>query len=123
MALTGALTPGPGEPEVGFGGVSVLSGLEVQPLGIRKWTPALGIYGRGFFPFEPVHQAQGGRPITIEFGGRARYGPFLFQYSYYQPTEGLLEQALPIEGSTYAEAYHILTLGMTFDAITKLAFR
>lgn len=55
--------------------------------------------------------------------GRARYGPFLFQYSYYQPTEGLLEQALPIEGSTYAEAYHILTLGMTFDAITKLAFR
>lgn len=110
-------------PEVGFGGVATMLGVEIQPLGIQQWTKAIGVFGRGFIPYQVSNQVSGGSPMTLEGGARGRWGPFLFQYSYYQPTKGLAVQLNPIEGSLYAEAFHILSLGFTFDAITVRAFR
>jgi hypothetical protein len=109
-------------PEVGPGGGAFLVGLDVQPLGVRRWTPSLGVYGRAFFPFEPTNATYDGRVIVLDYGARARIGPLLFEYSYYHPTKSLMEYALFPESSIYVEAYHILTLGMSFDEITRRVF-
>lgn len=110
-------------PEVGPGGVAILSGLEVQPIGTqKKWTPAIGVYGRWFFPFEPTNEPFDARVPVSEYGFRGRYGPYFVEYTFYRPTKSLLSYAYPIEGGYYTEAHHIFTVGMTFDAISKRAF-
>lgn len=109
-------------PEIGPGGGAFLVGVEVQPVGIRRWTPAIGAYGRWFFPFDPSNERYDARVPVSEYGVRGRYGPLLVEYSYYHPTKSLMIYSLFPEGSYYTEAHHILTVGMTIDQVTKLAF-
>lgn len=109
-------------PEIGPGGVAVLSGLELQPLGMKrtlKWVPAIGVYGRWFFPYDPTDTKFDARTTVAEYGARARYGALFLEYSFYNPSKSLMMYSLPVEGSAYVRAFHLLTLGFTFDEITK----
>lgn len=111
-------------PEIGLGNVAMMVGFEVQPLGIRRWTPAIGVYSRGSFPFVQSDSFMGGLSNpSVEYGARVRYGPVFLQYAYYRHMSELVSQMRLIESSTYSEGFQILTVGMTFDAITKLAIQ
>ena len=107
-------------PEVGGSGWALTVGAELQPWGIQNWMPALGVYGRVFWPFVYDHVEFDGKERTWEVGGRLRSGMVYLQYTYYTQVSGAMYWTV-FETASYAQGMHIISLGisMTRDSFPK----
>ena len=104
-------------PELNATGVSLTIGGEYRvPDPHFVFIPAIGVYSRWFAPFSRTSgRWYSPRVPTIEIGVRGRLGPFFAQYGYYANMEGRMEIPSLVEGSVYAEGFHLLAVGVSFD--------
>lgn len=99
-------------PELGYGGAATTMGFELGP-----WDGlTAGAYARWFWPFVPASNISDDHR-SHDFGVRLRRGMVYAQYGFYSQMNGLFE--FYMFGDVYrAHAYHLITLGLLFDAST-----
>lgn len=102
-------------PEIGGTGWALLAGGEIQPGGSHRWWPALGVYGRIFWPFRYTHEEYDNRTRTWELGVRLRVGMFFAQYTYYTQVNGVMYWTI-YETAAYAQGAHIFCFGAIMSA-------
>ena len=102
-------------PEVGVFAWSLTVGGEVRPWGDDLlWSPALGVYARGTWPFEEHPAEFNGQVPSWEVGARLTVGMVFLQYAAFVQTQGAMNFTI-YETSVYASTLHIISVGISVD--------